>query len=292
MRPLFFRLLRLSLIPFLVRETIQRRRATLILYHDPDPQTLERHLLLLRRLYTIIPLRTLVESLRAGTTRELPRKALVITFDDGHRGNRGLLELFERLATPVTIFLCAAVVGTRKGFWFKHVTDAEPLKVLPDEERLERLRASGFEETEPGPGDVRDALSDEEIAEMSGPFVDFQSHGLTHPILTRCVEEKARAEITQSREMLASRYGLDVYALSFPNGDYAARELQLAREAGYLCAVTVDLGFNSAATDVYRLKRIGIDDADGLDALVAKTSGVWGMIRRPLVGIRSVLPGS
>lgn len=274
-RNLGFRMLRLTGIPALMRETVGRRGVTIVLYHDPDPSNFERHLLLLRRLYNVIELRAFADALQSGTIGQLPLRSLVVTLDDGHRRNRELLTVLERLQVPVSIFLCASIVGSGRLYWFKHVDDPEPLKRIPDAERLERLRSEGL----PEEGRVREALSDQEIREMAGPFVDFQSHGLSHPILPRCDEAKARAEIFESRAQLESRYGLGVYAFSYPNGDCGEREVRLVREAGYVCAITVEPGINSAGSDPYRLKRICIDDPDGIDAMVVKSSGFWGVIR-------------
>jgi len=277
LRLLAFRVLRASLLPALVREVIQRRRVTLVLYHDPDIQILERHLAVLQRLYTIIPLRDLVDALVGGHFDQLPSKSLVITLDDGHRANYALKPLLERRGIPVTIFLCSGIVGSHRRFWFKHVADPDELKLLRDDERLARLRALGFDEDEEVP--EREALSRREIAEMSGRFVDFQSHSVSHPILPMCVEDKARDEIYRSRSELAHDHQLDVYAFAYPSGDYSDRDIKLAAAAGYTCAVTVDLGFNSSRTNPFQLKRIGIDDKDGIDELIVKVSGVWGLVR-------------
>ena len=274
-RQLGFRAARLSGLPVLLRETIQRRRPTIVLYHDPDPARFERHISVLRQRYTIIGLRSLIEALRGGTIDVLPPKSLVVTLDDGHRGNRALLPILERLGVPVSIFLCASIVGSDRRFWFKHVDDPAPLKRLANAERLRQLELAGVADS----GAAAEALSDAEIGEMS-PHVDFQSHGLTHPILPRCDDDEARAEVVESRRELAERYGFDVYAFSYPNGDYGERELRLVREAGYLCAVTVEPGFIHAGTDSYRLKRICIDDNDGVDELLVKSSGLWGLIGR------------
>jgi peptidoglycan/xylan/chitin deacetylase (PgdA/CDA1 family) len=273
-----FRLLRLTLIPVLIRHTLQRERVTLLLYHDPAPATLDRHLEILKQLYSIIDLRTYVSALCDGTTSKLPHRALVVTLDDGYRGNRSLLPVLERLGVPVTIFLCASIVGTKRRFWFKHARDVAALKRVSDSERLERLARDGFSAY----GEECEALSNGEIREMSGPHVDFQSHGLSHPILPHCGRAKARAEIFESKDALDTRYGLDIYAFSYPNGDYTEREVRLVREAGYRCGVTVDLGFNTGATDPFRIRRICIADADGIDELLVKCCGLWGAIRRVL----------
>ena len=274
-----FRLLRLSMLPQLARETLQRRAVTVVLYHDPDPAMLEHHLSVLRRSYTFIGLRSFVDAVRDGTTGSLPPKSLVLTFDDGHKGNHELLGLLDRLGVPATIFLCASIAGTSGAFWFNHVDDPGHLKRISDHDRLDHLARLAFDEDG---GSEAEALSDEDIREMLGPVVDFQSHGLSHAILTRCGDEKARREIIESRAQLSSRYGLDVYAFAYPNGDYSPRELALVREAGYRCAVTIEQGYNTAATDPYRLRRICIDDRDGVDELVVKTSGVWAVVRRLL----------
>ncbi len=266
----------MTLVPVLVRETLQRHRVTLVLYHDPDPVTVALHLDALQRRYTIIDLRSFVDALRSGTTERLPRKALVVTFDDGHRRNRTLVPIFERFQVPVTIFVCASIVGTRRRYWWKHVENFEALKLLSDRDRLERLGRSGFVECGPEP----EALSDREIQEMAGRQVDFQSHGLSHAILPRCEEAKARAEILDSRSALSSRYGLDIYAFSYPNGDFSEREVQLVREAGYRCGVTIEAGFNGANTDPYRIKRLRLDDTDSVNEVIVKASGVWGLISR------------
>jgi peptidoglycan/xylan/chitin deacetylase (PgdA/CDA1 family) len=279
------RAVRLTLLPALVRTTIQRRRVTILVYHDPAPETLERHAAALRRFYTIISLRALVEAHKEGRVGSLPTRSLVLTIDDGHKGNHRLKPVLERGRIPVTIFLCSGIVGTKRPFWFRHVARPAELKAISDEDRQLRLSrlglAEGVEVAE------RDALADDEIEDLKG-IADLQSHTVSHPILPRCPPEKARAEIEDSRAQLERAYGLHVYALAYPDGAYSEREVAIARSSGYDCAVTVDPGFNTSATDVFRLRRICIDDADGVDVLLVKASGIWDLVKR---GLRPA-PGS
>ena len=271
-------LMRVTLVPLIVRELVQRRAVTILLYHDPNPRTMARHLAVLRRSYNLVSLRQFVEAHAAGTLDSLPAKSIVITIDDGHRGNYALEPLLRDLPAQPTIFLCSGVVGTCRPFWFRTVAEPEPMKRIPDEERLARLGQDGSEwdsaDTEP------QALSDEQIAELKR-VVDFQSHTISHPILPYCDGAKAWMEIEESKRQLETSHGLSVFALSYPNGDYSAREMRLAKDAGYACALSVDFGFNSAKTDLYRLRRIAIDDdQDGPSALLVKASGVWGFLKR------------
>jgi poly-beta-1,6-N-acetyl-D-glucosamine N-deacetylase len=276
-RAIVFRLLRITLLPLLIRETIQRRRITIIFYHDPSPETLTTHLAALRRTYNLISLRQFVEARERGRLSTLPRKSLVVTIDDGHAGNFKLKPLLEELNVPVTIFLCSGIARAGRRFWFKHVPkEVESLKHMPDAERLKRLQAVGFDEAVETP--QRDALSKDEIDELA-PFVDFQSHTITHPVLPHCSSEKASEEIFRSKEDLEREYGFYVYALSYPNGDFSDREISLAKAAGYRCALTADVGFNSDRTDPFRLRRMCIDDNDDIDELLVKTSGLWAWIR-------------
>lgn len=111
-------------------------------------------------------------------------------------------------------------------------------------------------------------------------YVNFQSHTLFHPILPKCNNDEARVEICNSKEILEREYMLEINAISYPNGDYSERDILLAKEAGYKCGITVDFGFNSIKTDVFRLKRLSVNDTSNLDELIVKASGVWSFLKR------------
>jgi peptidoglycan/xylan/chitin deacetylase (PgdA/CDA1 family) len=207
---------------------------------------------------------------------ELPPKSLVLTLDDGYRKNRELASLLEREGVPVTIFLCSGIVGTNRRFWFKFTETGEDLKQLSDSARIRALSTLGFLDSKEYPD--REALSDSEVRQMFGRLIDFQSHTISHPILPRCTTDKAATEIVESRSDLERRYGLDIFALAYPNGDYSDRDVRLVRQAGYTCALTADPGFNTASTDLFRLRRIAVDDDDGVDELLVKASGLWGVL--------------
>ena len=283
LRGVVFRLLRWSGIPALLRATVQRRRVTILVYHDPRPEVVERHLRVLRRSYCIVSLRRYV-SARTGDGAALPRKALVITFDDGYASNFDLRESLRRHGVRPTVFVCTGIVGTMRSFWFRHVDDVEHLKRVPDAERLSRLAAAGFDaDAERIP---REALSDAEIEELA-PIAEIQAHTVTHPILPRCTDDRARAEIADGKRHLEQRFGFEVYALAYPNGEYTEREVALARSAGYHCALAVEGRTNPRGVDIFRLRRIAIDDHDGVDELLVKASGLWPWLERAIGRRRS-----
>jgi poly-beta-1,6-N-acetyl-D-glucosamine N-deacetylase len=275
-RALIFAGLRLSGVPWLLRETVQRRRTTILVYHDPSPRTLADHLRALGRRYNFVSLADYVTSRVEGSPR-LPRKSLVITLDDGHAGNNELRGVFERFHVRPTIFVCTGLIGTRRGFWFLHAADVESLKRLRNDERVATLEASGFSPDAELPR--REALSNEEIGSLS-TVAEIQSHTVTHPILPTCTDEQVGFELEDSKRHLEQGFGVAVYALAYPNGDYSDRELSLARAAGYTCALTVDGGSNGSSTDPFRLRRIVVDDRDSADAVVVKASGLWRLAKR------------
>ncbi len=273
-----YKALRWSGVAWLWREVVQRRKVTFLLFHDMEVADAERNFNYLRRHYNIIGLNDYLDAVRNG--KRLPNKAVVITFDDGHASNYALLPVIKRMQLPVTIFLCSAIVGTHRHFWFRHSAEIKPkvevLKRLPNSQRLEALGQYGFAQ-EQEYGDIQ-ALSKKQIEEMS-PLVNFQSHTCFHPILPQCDDTAAEKEIKGSMRQLKESFGLTINALSYPNGDYSARDISLARMAGYECGITVDSGYNDLKTDLFKLKRFSVNDARNTTELMVKASGCYATLK-------------
>jgi peptidoglycan/xylan/chitin deacetylase (PgdA/CDA1 family) len=281
MKEVIFALIWYSGIPYVFREFFQKNRVTIVLFHDITPKNAEKMLGYLKDRYSIIGLPDLIDNYHAGTWNFL-KKPMVITFDDGLSGNYALLPLIKKLDIPVTIFLCAGIVNTKRHFWFppQHpdYTFAE-LHRMSNQSRLAALKEIGFTpETE---FEHPQALSKKEIEEMA-PFVNFQSHTLFHPFLPRCTDEEAEKEIAGSKHLLEKEFGLNINAFSFPNGDYSPRDIALCKKAGYVCAITLLPGYNTPYTDMFRLKRVSVNDTEDLHELAVKASGFWGLFRRSL----------
>ena len=278
---LVYKILRYSGVAWLTREVVQRHKVTFLLFHDMNATDAERNFTYLKRHYNIIGLNYYLEAIQSH--QPLPRKAVVITFDDGHISNYDLLPVIKRLQIPITIFLCSDIVGTRRHFWFRHSQEVkarvESFKRIPNDQRLEELRAYGFDQQMEYPD--RQALTQEQIGEMCA-WVNFQSHTRFHPILPQCDDEIARKEIVASKHELENTYGLTVNALSYPNGDYSARDIRLARDAGYMCGVTVDAGYNGLKSDLFRLKRFSAGDAKSTTELMVKASGCYALLKNLL----------
>jgi peptidoglycan/xylan/chitin deacetylase (PgdA/CDA1 family) len=249
-----------------------------------DPKLAEMHICALKRLYNIIPLSTYIDTRRSHAATAIPKKALVITFDDGHKGNYRLLPLFRQHQVPVTIFLCSSIVATHRHYWWKacpNISTVYALKPLDNDERLRRLAEFGFQENRKYV--ERQSLSRGEINELKAS-VDLQAHSRYHPILPRCTDDQSWEEISGSKTELEDIFGLNIYAFAYPNGDYSPREPILVKKAGYTCALTIDGGYNTQDTDIFRLKRLRVDDEADLNELIVKASGLWSIFERILMG--------
>lgn len=272
-----YRILRYSGLPFIFRYFFQKKKVTILLFHSINKEAAERAFIYLSRRYNIISLADYLEAVLHQ--HKLPEKALIISFDDGHISNYNLLPVLKKYRIPVTIFLCSAIVNTYRHFWFLHEAAAGQvagMKKLPNKERLAALEKKGF--SQDAEFNTPQALTKEQIDEMRD-FVDFQSHTMYHPVLPMCTDAEAIQEISGSKQQLEELFQLKIHTISYPNGDYSDRDIQLAKAAGYRCGITVDYGFNTLQTDLFRLKRISVNDTDDINELIVKASGVWAFLK-------------
>jgi poly-beta-1,6-N-acetyl-D-glucosamine N-deacetylase len=279
-RNLIFVLLRYAGLPFLLRHTVQKGKVTIVVYHAPTANRARDHFAALQKRYRVITLADYLRARADGTCRRLRGPSLIITLDDGHRSNFELKPVLEQLRIPATIFLCSGLVGTHRHFWWFHTAnarEAEACKKMPDAERLRFLRHKDYRADQEYPD--RQALSRSEIEQLK-PYVDFQAHTVSHPILPACTAEGAALEISDCKTSLERSFNLKIKALAFPNGNYSEREIELARKSGYDCALTLDHGFNTDSTDLFELRRIPLPDDCSISELLVKTSGLWGVLRR------------
>ncbi len=158
----------------------------------------------------------------------LPRRPIVITFDDGYRSTYDTAwPILKRYGFSATIFLVANLIGK---------TNAWDVG-----ERQEPL------------------LDENQIREMQSGGISFGSHTQSHAALTKIPLEEAARELAESRAALASLLGRPVTALCYPFAKQNRAIRSLARQAGYDAAVIGRGGTNRLWTDQYALRRIKID---------------------------------
>ena len=213
---------------------VEAQRLSPPCWHVLDVAKLRRQLNFVRRRFHVLPLDEALEQLRNGT---LPDRAATVTFDDGTRNlATHAAPVLRSLGLPAAIFLVTGPMGSAEALWpdrlwlaFANATLHEvdltglglgtrslrsaadrgetyglavhSMKELPDEERITRLEAlvailGAERDTEPGPFQL---LSwDEARAVARDADVTLYPHTVTHPILSRCSDEKVEREVVES----------------------------------------------------------------------------------------------
>jgi peptidoglycan/xylan/chitin deacetylase (PgdA/CDA1 family) len=295
-------------------------------YLSPLPLVaFEERMEFLARRCSVLALDQAVDAL---VRHDVPENAVVLTFDDGYRDNYlHAFPILEGLSLPATIFLVTGSIGTGRLIWHDRVFRAfgetrcveltgfpadgqrhrlddagqrehartallRWLKTL-DEERRDEQIARLAERLEVEDARVSDGLmlSWDEVQRMHARGIGFGAHTVSHPVLSRVSDERARQEIDASKREIEARLHCPVRAFAYPNGsqrDFSAATKRLLREAGFDCAVTTIFGTNEPAAepplDLLELRRMGLVEAS-LPAFAAKLD-LYRFVAHPSDGSR------
>jgi peptidoglycan/xylan/chitin deacetylase (PgdA/CDA1 family) len=262
-----------------------------------DTPTLRRQLDYVRRNFHVLPLEEALERLDAGT---LPANAAAITFDDGTRNLlTHAAPVLRELGLPAAVFLATGPMGTNETLWpdrlwlaFARTTEpevdltsfglgrpslgsadergacyaitVERFKDLPDGERIERLEslvATLAPELNGDTGPFRLLSWDEAHALARDGNVTLYPHTVTHPILSRCPDEKVAYEILESCATLERETGEPPTVFAYPNGrvhDFDERAKTALRRRGVRWALATTTGLAHRDSDPLALPRIPV----------------------------------
>ncbi len=161
--------------------------------------------------------------------------ALAVTFDDAFENilDSALPELAAR-GIPATIFVPSASLG-QTAVW--QMRDGSP-------DRTEFI------------------MTADEVRQAAGSLISIGSHTLTHQRLAELGDDEASRQLAQSRAELETLLGSPVRTVAFPHGSYSPRTLELAREAGYTRAYSIELATARIAGDEFLRGRFW-GDVDG-----------------------------
>ncbi|XOV86652.1 MAG: polysaccharide deacetylase family protein [Pseudomonadota bacterium] len=87
------------------------------------------------------------------------------------------------------------------------------------------------------------------------PDVTIGSHTINHVRVDRVDDAALRREMTESKQTIESLSGKCDY-FCYPQGVYSDAAARMAKEAGYLAALTGESGTNRAGDDLFKLKRV------------------------------------
>src|SRR6476469_7177284 len=163
-----------------------------------------------------------------GKRTSLPKNAIVVTIDDGWRST--YTEVFPEM----------------KRYGFPFTVFIYP-KII---------------------GQTSHALSWKQVKEMSDAGVDFESHSLSHPFLTRRrhpeFDQRAYAgwlerELIDSKRMIERATGKPVLFLAYPFGDFDHYLVDSVGRAGYGAALTCEAGKVRRGSDPLRMRRMVVE---------------------------------
>jgi peptidoglycan/xylan/chitin deacetylase (PgdA/CDA1 family) len=262
-----------------------------------DAATLRRQLEFVRRHFHVLPLEEALERLRAGT---LPDHAAALTFDDGTRNiATHAAPILRDLGLPAAVFLSTGPMGTGEALWadclwtsfaqtklpaidlaavglgtcslrshaersMAWTAAAAHLKELPDEERMARVKwlvATLGPKFDAYGGPFQLLSWDEARGLANDGLVTLHPHSVTHPILSRCSDEKVEYEISESCATLERETGHAPTIFAYPNGrleDFDERVRAALRRNGICWALSTSRGFAHWDSDPFALPRIGI----------------------------------
>lgn len=219
--------------------------------------------------------------------QRLPRRALVITFDDGYADNATVaLPILQRYGLSATFFIATGFLDGGR-MWNDTVIECIrrcPLKtidlsrfgrgrfaldspaarrqaidaVLPGIKYLDlaaRVQAIAHLQALCGDSKLPDDLmmSSDQVVHLHRAGMEIGGHTVMHPILTELSDDDGAREMAAGRERLQQLTGAPVDVFAYPNGkpgrDYAIQHVALARRAGFRCAVSTAAGVVGADSD-------------------------------------------
>ena len=98
----------------------------------------------------------------------------------------------------------------------------------------------------------------DDVRDMARRGIEFGSHTVTHPILSRESRERVTEELVESKRAIERELKRPIASLAYPNGtraDYTAEAIVAARAAGYQCALTTVFGPNEPGDDPFQWRR-------------------------------------
>lgn len=255
------------------------------------------------------------DAVRRLHRRELPARALAITFDDGYADNHEVaLPILVRHGLPATFFIATGFLDGGR-MWNDSIIETlrlcrlatldlgglgvRGLGVLdlaggPERRRSIELTLDATKYLCAGErlalaeriarrARVRPAgrpmMTSAQVRGLRRAGMQIGAHTVSHPILARLPDDEALGEMVASKRTLEELVEEPVSLFAYPNGrpgtDFTDASVALVRRAGFAAAVSTAKGTANAATDVLRLPRFTPWDADRLRFGSRLAANLW-----------------
>jgi peptidoglycan/xylan/chitin deacetylase (PgdA/CDA1 family) len=268
------------------------RKLTVLAYHGIEDQNrFAGHLDYLINYMHPVSLEEVLYGIKG--CRGLPRRAVLITFDDGDRSLLDVaMPMLRERGIPGVAFVIAGLLDTDTPQWEKEVRElalcggtaadfsglsadgyVRVLKNVSEELReaaIKELRRSAS-----GASSAVPQLRLHELYALESAGITVGNHSLTHAPLSTCTEDKIRSEVSRSHESLTAALGHPPKAFAYPNGDADDRIIKMLTSLGYEVAFLFDHRISGfPPSDPLRISRVRVNSYTSLDRFKIIVSGL------------------
>ena len=259
-------------------------------YHPDDinAQDFERQIDYLQKHFNIFPLKIAIDLLRQ---KQLPPKALVISFDDGYQDNYTIAApILEKLNCPAIFFI--ATEGVEKGYlWNDEIEQAiknttketvsnkingyslslktqsektiafhslvNSLKFQSNKQRSIKITCL-LEELNVSTF-TKTMMTTKQLSDLYSRGFDLGAHTHSHTILATETNENVQQELLKNKNILENITNQSVDFLAYPNGlegrDFSGTHCNIAQNIGFKAAFSTNDGSSINSTNMYKIPR-------------------------------------
>lgn len=208
--------------------------------------------------YRAVSLNEAVQILqRTGSVSE---KVVAITFDDGFRDvYTQAMPVLDRHGFTATIYLPTAFIEDQRSSFKK-----------------------------------RECLTWSEVRELHAHGIEFGSHTVNHPVLYQLnwpdIEFETRSSKSEIEKRLQTTVASFSYPYAFPQEDrqFTRRLAEILCGQGYQSCVTTVIGNSHMKDDLFKLKRLPVNNCDDDTLFAAKLAGAYDWLAAPQMFMRQV----
>ncbi|TWT08561.1 polysaccharide deacetylase family protein [Planococcus sp. CPCC 101016] len=215
-----------------------------------DPARFKEHMLALKSAgYTCITENELLNYVEQ--TSALPKKPILITFDDGYISNyTEAFPVLKELDMKASVYVIASRIFENDGF------------TADEYEKISWQQAREMAGTISIQSHTWDSHSKQLNTKGQNRGVIASPTQIDKGLETQKeFEDRIYTDFMASKNAIEENLGTEVTAISYSYGDYSEDTIRLAEKAGYKLAFTVSSGVNTQSSAPFELKRITADGA-------------------------------
>ncbi|MCY6959384.1 polysaccharide deacetylase family protein [Clostridium brassicae] len=164
--------------------------------------------------------------------KAIPKKCVVLTFDDGYVDNyTNLYPILKKYRFKGTIFVITGTIDNEKPF-----------------------------------------LTSSQLKELDSTCLDIQSHTVAHENLPKLSYRNQVKTLKNSKNFLEKKLNKKVRYLAYPYGKFNKSTIKAAEEAGYLMAFTTTGKWSNKSNNLFRLNRVYINGFFDLNTFIERVT--------------------